>query len=148
MPKAESTSKPPRRILVIDDDDDALFVLRTLLSAKGYAVETASNGLDGLKAVALKIPDLIILHVIMPGMNGVQLTRKLKEQPRTAAIPLIMLTALTDKKYMQAALFELDVDFYLTKPFDHDELLDKVHHAIRFRRIAPDAVKDPEQTGH
>jgi CheY-like chemotaxis protein len=133
---------PPRRVLVIDDDDDARHVLQLLLKSQGYEVETAANGEEGLKKIARRLPDLIIVDVMMPGINGVQMTRKLKKHPRTACIPLIMLTALTERKYMQAALFELDVDYYITKPFDHDDLMDKVQQAIRFRRITPDAVED------
>jgi DNA-binding response OmpR family regulator len=147
MSSSGKTVKPttPRYILVIDDDEDARHVLRLLLKSQGYEIDTAADGNEGLKKIAERLPDLLILDVMMPGINGVQMTRKLKASPRTASIPIIMLTALTERKYMQAALFELDVDYYITKPFEHDDLLDKVRQAIRFRRISPDAVEEVEE---
>jgi DNA-binding response OmpR family regulator len=139
----EANTKPQRHILVIDDDPDCLTILGALLTANGYLVESASDAETGLRLVAQRLPDLIVLDVMMPGMNGVEFTRKLKAYPVTATIPLIMLTALTEKRYMKAALFELDVDYYLTKPYDPDNLLEKVEHAIQYRRVQADAVQSP-----
>lgn len=137
----DKASTTTRRILLIDDDADALLFLGSLLREQEYEVDTAASGEEAIKKIAARLPDLIILDIVMPGMNGIQLTRKLKSHPVTASIPLIMLTALNDRKYMKAALFELDVDYYITKPYEPEMLLDKVRQAIRYRRIPRDAVQ-------
>lgn len=122
-----------KRILAVDDDADMLDLIRNALGHEGYEVETASDGEQCLQKVAANAPDVLILDVKMPGMNGAQVARKLRADTGTAKIPIIMLTALSDKKYMKAALFDLGVEYYLTKPYAMDDLLDKVAMAIRYR---------------
>ncbi len=124
-----------KRILVVDDDPEVLDVIQVALKSEGYQVAVARTGPDGLEAALADPPDVLILDIMMPGMHGADVCRRLKAEPTTAAVPIIMVTALSEAKYRKAALFQLDVDFYLTKPFDIADLLDKVHQAIRFKRI-------------
>lgn len=121
-------------ILAVDDDPDVLALVKLALKHEGFDIGTASNGKEALAAAAARTPDVIILDVMMPEMNGADLTRALKAQPDTAATPIIMLTGLSEKKYVKAALFDLGVDFYVTKPFDPEDLIDKVQQAIQYRR--------------
>jgi DNA-binding response OmpR family regulator len=119
-----------KRILAIDDEPDTLLVIKNALSGEGYEVETAEGGEAGLEAAFANPPDLITLDVMMPGMNGADVSRKLKSNPATARIPIIMLTALHEKKYIKAALLQLGVDYYIVKPFEISDFLMKVKEAL------------------
>lgn len=123
----------PKRILIVDDDADILFVIGAMLKQAGYIVDSAHDGKECLHKVSASLPDVIILDIVMPHMNGGQVAKIIKSHPKTATIPIIFLTGLTDKKYMKTALFELGVEFYLTKPVAADEIIDKVQQAIRYK---------------
>ena len=118
------------RILAADDDPDALAMVRTTLKAEGYEVETVSDGQSAVQAATERRPDLIILDIMMPGLNGGQVAHQLKANADTAGIPIIMVTALNEKKYIKAAIFDLGVNFYITKPYDPEDLLEKVQQAL------------------
>ena len=134
MDPREGTSRKIRRILVVDDDADLLGLVELILKNEGYLVDLAASAEECAQKLNQHLPDVLILDIMMPKINGVQIVKKLKSFPKMAAIPIIFLTALEEKKYRQAALFELDADFYITKPFDHEDLIDKVHQAIRYQR--------------
>jgi DNA-binding response OmpR family regulator len=119
-----------KRILAIDDEPDTLLVIESALKGEGYEVETAEGGEKGIKAAYENPPDLITLDVMMPGMNGADVSRKLKANPATAKVPIIMLTALHEKKYIKAALLQLGVDYYIVKPFEIVDFLNKVKEAL------------------
>ena len=121
-----------KRVLAIDDETDALIIIKGTLAQEGYEVETATSGEEGLRKAAANPPDVIILDILMPEMNGAEVARKLKADPKTATIPVVMLTALSEKKYIKAALFELGVDYYVVKPYEKNDLIDKVNMAIRY----------------
>jgi diguanylate cyclase len=87
----------PARILVVDDERRNRDLLAVMLGAEGYGIVTASTGLDALQQVAEQPPDLIVLDVMMPGMDGYQVAARLKRDPATSRIPIIMLTALDDR---------------------------------------------------
>lgn len=137
MTQDSASTGAPKRILIVDDDPDILIVVGMILKTDGYAVDTAHDGKECLQKISAQLPDVIILDIMMPNMNGGQVAKLIKEHPKTSTIPIIFLTALTDKKYMKAALFELGVEFYLTKPVDADEILDKVQQAIRYKVEPP-----------
>lgn len=119
-----------KRILAIDDEPDTLLVIQNALKGEGYEVQTAPGGEAGLQAAFANPPDLITLDVMMPGMNGADVSRKLKANPLTAKVPIIMLTALTEKKYIKAALLQLGVQYYIVKPFEIVDFLNKVKEAL------------------
>lgn len=108
-------------ILVVDDDPRNVRLLEAMLLAEGYEAWSASSGEDALKLVAEKLPDLILLDVMMPGMNGFEVTEKLKSEPATNAIPVIIITALQDRESRLYAL-QAGADEFLTKPVDRAEL--------------------------
>ena len=108
-------------------------MMGNLFKQEGYVVDTAHDGKECLQRVSAHLPDVIILDIVLPNMNGGQVARIIKSHPKTNNIPIIFLTALTDKKVMKAALFELGVEFYLIKPVEPDEILDKVQQAIRYK---------------
>jgi DNA-binding response OmpR family regulator len=122
-----------QRIMVVDDDPGIRDVLRLSLKAAGCEVQTVENGKQCLETVTKYNPDVVILDVMMPGMNGDKVAKKLRKNAETSNIPIIMLTGLNDSKYIKAALFDLGVKFYITKPFEIADLIDKVADSIRYR---------------
>ena len=124
-----------KRVLAVDDEPDVILLVRATLEPEGYKVQGASSGEECLRIVESDPPDVILLDVMMPGMNGAQVTTRLKSKPETSVLPIIMITALGDKKYIQAALFKYGVDYYIVKPFDPDDLIEKVRDAIKYRRF-------------
>ena len=111
-----------KRILAVDDEKHILRLVQINLEKAGYLVVTASNGREALEAVALERPDLIVMDVMMPEMDGLEALQKLKSDDQTADIPVVMLTA----KAQDADVFQgwqSGADLYLTKPFNPLELL-------------------------
>jgi DNA-binding response OmpR family regulator len=114
----------PRTVLVIDDDPVIVKLLQVNFEIEGYAVISAENGLSGLARAHDEQPDLIILDVMMPGMNGLDVARSLKGSEDTQAIPIILLSAKAQAN--DVARGREVADDYITKPFDPLELLDRV----------------------
>jgi len=127
------------RILVVDDDERILNFLRSKLKASGYEVFTANNGVEGLEQAQAQEPELIVLDLLMPKMNGLEM---LKELRSFSAVPVIILTAKgADADRIKG--LQLGADDYLPKPFNPDELVARIE-AVR-RRLEPSArVKAPE----
>ena len=111
-----------KRLLVVDDDAGLLLAVSDTLRAEGYDVQTARRGAEALVIVAQVLPDLIISDIRMPGMDGYQLVRNLRSNPRTRLVPIIFLTA-KDETGDRIQGFRTGVDAYLTKPFEPDELV-------------------------
>src|SRR5690242_4296535 len=114
-----------RKILVIDDEPDALELVAYNLKQAGFSVVTAKDGAEGLEKVKSTSPDLIVLDVMLPEMDGFSLCRVFKNTPVTANIPIIMLTAKAAEIDRVLGL-ELGADDYLTKPFSPRELVLRV----------------------
>ncbi|HRP74799.1 MAG TPA: response regulator [Rhodocyclaceae bacterium] len=116
---------PIKKILVVDDSPTERFAMTEVLTAKGYQVVTAENGEDAIAKSRSEMPDLILMDVVMPGMNGYQATRTISRDEATRAIPIIMCTTKsleTDKIWgMRQGAFD-----YLVKPIDHAELLARI----------------------
>jgi CheY-like chemotaxis protein len=129
----------PEKILIIDDDVDTLRLVGIMLQRQGYQVVAAPNGTVGLEKASEDRPDLILLDVMMPEMDGYEVTRRLRKNPATATIPILMFTAKIqlDDKVMG---FEVGADDYLTKPTHPTEL--QAHVKALLARTAP---KDPSQ---
>ena len=108
-------------ILVVDDDDSIRSLLQQELSEAGYLIEEAKNGKEALESIRKNRPDLIILDVMMPEMNGFDVAAILKNDPQTMDIPIIILSIVQDK----ARGFRIGVDRYLTKPIDTAQLFKK-----------------------
>ncbi len=113
------------KILIVDDDVDALKLVGLMLERQGHQIIAANNGMQALEKAATQTPDLIILDVMMPDMDGYQVTRRLRQNPTTQATPILMFTAksgVADK----IAGFQAGVDEYLTKPIHPAELVTRV----------------------
>ena len=111
-------SKGLARVLVIDDDDSSLELSKRILSRHGYSILTANSGATGIELAIEQHPDIIVLDVIMPEMDGWQVLEKLRQLPSTADIPIIMQSMLSERELGLA----MGADDYLTKPVDNSEL--------------------------
>jgi DNA-binding response OmpR family regulator len=111
-----------RRVVVADDERDIAGLLTMNLEMEGYQVETVYDGSAALDAVRSSLPDFVLLDVMMPKMNGLDVLRELKADASTADIPVIMLTAKAGDDDVWAG-WSAGASYYLTKPFDLDELL-------------------------
>jgi two-component system alkaline phosphatase synthesis response regulator PhoP len=125
-----------RKVLVVEDDPDQLEVTRLSLKAAGFAIGTAATGIDALKKAQTVSPDLILLDVMMPGLDGFAVCEILRENPATASIPILMLTGLCSH-ISQLVAFESGATDYLIKPFVPEELISKVEKLLsRAQRLA------------
>ena len=124
----------PELILVVDDTPANLEVICETLSDAGYIVATAINGDRALKRVQAYPPDLILLDVQMPGIDGFETCQRLKAEPKTATIPIIFMTALSDAQSKEKG-FELGAVDYITKPFQEQEVLARVKTHLQLRQL-------------
>jgi two-component system, OmpR family, KDP operon response regulator KdpE len=115
------------RVLVVDDEPQVLRLLRTALTARGYDVATAASGEDALIELERRSTDVILLDLVLPGMTGLEVCRRVRED---SAVPVIVLSAHGDERDKVLAL-DLGADDYLTKPFGMEELLARVRVALR-----------------
>jgi signal transduction histidine kinase len=118
----------------VDDAPENLELLGAHLTEAGYHILTAANGQEALTAVAAHAPDLILLDVMMPVLDGYEVCRRLKSNEETAFIPIVMLTALQDFEHRLRGI-ELGADDFLTKPFNHLELLTRVRSLLRVKSL-------------
>ncbi len=117
------------RILVVDDEADIVSTIQYRLKFCDFEVITAGNGKEGLEKAADEKPDLILLDINMPIMDGHEMLERLKSRPELKDIPVIMLTAYSDKKDIAKAA-DIGVADYVTKPFDFTELMEKISNTL------------------
>jgi DNA-binding response OmpR family regulator len=120
----------PTRILVVEDDPDIAQLVERYLEKAGFAVDRASNGHDALRTIATKPPELVVLDLMLPQVDGLEICRRLRADEHTAAIPVIMLTARAEESERIVGL-ELGADDYLAKPFSPNELVARVRALLR-----------------
>jgi len=128
------------KILVVDDEEDIIELLRFNLSREGYEVSSATSGEEALTLVRSEMPNLLLLDLMLPGMDGLDVTRRLKNNPNTMKIPIVMLTAKGEEPDIVAGL-ELGADDYVTKPFSPRILVARVRAVLR-RKV----MELPEET--
>lgn len=114
-----------KRILVIEDDVNALRLLEYTLEQEGYQVFTATNGLEGLKKAQDEHPDLIILDIMLPGLDGYEICHRLRQKPENVTLPILMLSAKARQDDRNIGL-RMGADDYLTKPADPSVIVTKV----------------------
>ncbi len=117
------------KILVVDDEADLVRLIGYALQIEGYDIVTATNGQDALRAVQSERPDLVVLDVMLPDLSGVEVCRRLRDQPATAHLPIMMLSARSQVSDKVKAL-QAGADEYITKPYNPDELLQTIHALI------------------
>jgi DNA-binding response OmpR family regulator len=132
-----------RSLLVIEDDNDIIELLRYNLEREGFRILTARSGEVGLDLVRTEFPSLVLLDLGLPGIQGLDVCRKLKQNPQTAPIPVVILTARGEESDIVLGL-ELGADDYLTKPFKVRELVARVRAVLRRSPLAAPREPAPE----
>jgi two-component system phosphate regulon response regulator PhoB len=123
-------------ILVVDDEEDILELVSYNLSKAGYRVTKAVSGEEALKSARARPPDLVLLDLMLPGVDGFEVCNTLKRDPRTANVPVVMLTARGEEPDIVAGL-ELGADDYITKPFSPRVMLARIRAVLRRKTKAP-----------
>ena len=124
------------KILVVDDEEDIIELVRFNLSKDGYRIDSSLTGEDALKKVRSDSFDLIILDLMLPGIDGLEVTRKLRDNPKTRSVPIVMLTAKGEEPDIVTGL-ELGADDYITKPFSPRILIARVRAVLRRKTTEP-----------
>ena len=145
-PKSNLDKVLPARILVVDDEPFNRQCLKDPLEIVGHTITEAVDGIDALEKVAAEKPDLILLDVMMPRLDGMEVCKRLKADPATAMIPIIMVTALSEREYRIKAI-ESGATDYLTKPLDLHEVVLRVGNALRVNQAYAKLQKSYEELG-
>ncbi len=114
-----------KRVLLIEDEPNIIEAISFILSRDGWEVDTHANGIDAVDKVKVRQPDLVILDVMLPGRSGFDILRELRDNPPTANLPVLMLTARGQTKDKETAA-ALGVSRFMTKPFSNAEVLESV----------------------
>ncbi len=137
-------NKPTARILVVDDSPESINLLVYFLKPAGYEVLTAEDGPEAIEIVEKTPPDIILLDIMLPTIDGYTVCERLKKNPRTQHIPIIMITALKELKDKIRAL-EAGADDFITKPFENVELLARVKSLLRIKRYHDELIRQNEK---
>lgn len=132
---------PKLGILVVDDEPDNRELLELILSWEGFAITQAASGAEALAAVLLKLPDLILLDVMMPGMNGYEVVSRIKASAVSRHVPVMMVSALQGPEARALGL-AAGADDYLSKPFNRAELVIRVRSLLGATASAATAAED------
>jgi DNA-binding NarL/FixJ family response regulator len=138
-------SDRPARILIVDDEPLNVDYLEQELEERGFETETAADGLEALERVAAAPPDLVLLDVMMPGMDGISVLRILKGDPETRLVPVVLMTALNAVEDRVRGI-EAGADDFLSKPVDDRELLARINTALAFKRAIDETVDELRST--
>ena len=128
--ESSATSATVPRVLVVEDEPDIAALIAYQLTREGFRVETAGTGTEALQAVGREVPDLVVLDRMLPGISGDEVLQRLKDEPGTSSIPVLVLTAKREQEDRIQG-FELGADDYLTKPFSPRELVLRVQAILR-----------------
>ncbi len=145
-PRSDSSRPGRRRVLVVDDNADLRAYVSGLL-AEDYEVTTAADGLEALAAVQKRSPDIVVSDVMMPRLDGLGLVRNLREDPASASLPIILLSARAGEDSAIAGL-DVGADDYLMKPFSAPELLARVRTHVELARVRRELITELERTNH
>ena len=140
-PPAPPAAKP--KLLIVDDTPLNLKLLGDLLAVKGYAVATASSGEEALARLAQEVPDLVLLDVMMPGLSGYDVCRRIRADPATALLPVVMVTSL-DPQQERVHGIEAGADDFLSKPINQPELFARVQSLLRIKALQDEVRRQAE----
>ncbi len=124
---------PKQKILAVDDDPIILDIYEQGMTARGYEITCAISSEQALKYLSANVPDVILMDIMMPGQDGISLMRDIRSNPKTAHVPILAVSALSDAATLNDALLFGAID-YVVKPFDMDTLESKIKLAIELAR--------------
>ncbi len=119
------------KIMVVDDEPDVVDLVRLVLESDGFQVVTAYSGKEALEKIGKEMPDLVLLDIMMPQMDGWEVYSRIRANPQTKDIPVAMLTAKSQSIDKMIGLHVVKVDDYITKPFGRSELLERVKRILK-----------------
>lgn len=131
------------RILAVDDTQDNLILVEAILDSEGYEIDLASDGIKALQQIEQSPPDLILLDVMMPGMDGYEVTRRIRKNPAISYIPILLITAFHQSSVVEG--LDAGADDFIRKPFDTDELLARVRSLLRLKHSLDEQQKMARQ---
>jgi adenylate cyclase len=139
----EASARSPAKLLVVDDTPLNLKLLGDLLTVKGYAVTTAGSGEEALAKLAAEAPDIVLLDVMMPGLSGYDVCRRIRADPATALLPVVMVTSL-DPHEERIHGIEAGADDFLSKPINQPELFARVRSLLRIKSLQDEVRRQAE----
>lgn len=125
-----------RRIMIVDNEPDIVYLVKKMLEKKGYEVTQASNGRECLQKINKEKPDLVLMDVIMPGIDGWEVARKLKRNNKTKNIPVAMFTIMNDEEHVKKSFEYARADEHIGKPFSRDEMLATIERVLQKKAAA------------
>ncbi|RCJ21925.1 hybrid sensor histidine kinase/response regulator [Nostoc minutum NIES-26] len=131
------------RILAVDDTRDNLILVQTILESEGYEIDLVADGITALQHVEQSPPDLILLDVMMPGIDGYEVTRRIRKNPAISYIPILLITAFHESSVVEG--LDAGADDFIRKPFDTDELLARVRSLLRLKHSLDEQKKMARQ---
>ncbi|MBN3907617.1 MAG: hybrid sensor histidine kinase/response regulator [Nostoc sp. NMS1] len=131
------------RILAVDDTPDNLILVQAILESEGYEIDLVSDGIKALRQVEQSPPDLILLDVMMPGIDGYEVTRRIRNNPAISYIPILLITAFHESSVVEG--LDAGADDFIRKPFDTDELLARVRSLLRLKHSLDEQQKMTRQ---
>jgi adenylate cyclase len=143
-----TAARPPARtglVLVVDDEEQNRALLRDPLEARGYEVLEAENGLQALQKIAVRLPDVILLDLMMPKMDGLEVCRQLRKQPTTAHLPILIVTALSDRGDRLMGI-QAGANDFLNKPIDLRDVILRVGNAVHAKQLRDQLQAEQEKT--
>ena len=131
---AQLSNVPIGHLLIVDDEENNRMLLRDTLEVQGHTITEASSGGDALRLIAQNLPDAVLSDVMMPQMDGYELCRRIKENPASNHVPVLLITALTDRKERLAGIQAGASDF-ISKPIDLTEVTLRVRNAVQAKKL-------------
>ena len=122
-----------QRILLVDDLEDNVSLLEAILAEEGYEIDSARNGKSALAKIEASPPDLVLMDAMMPGMDGYEVTRRIRENPKLPFIPILMITASESANIPQG--LELGANDFIRKPIDFEELIARIKASLRLKNM-------------
>jgi len=130
--ESKGKNKEAKRILIVDDVEDNLFLLEAILTEEGYEVDSAKNGKEALAKIEASPPDLVLLDAMMPGMDGYEVTRRIRQNKKLPFLPVLLITAYENANIPQG--LDLGANDFIRKPIDYEELMARIKAFLRLKQ--------------
>src|SRR5687767_8128584 len=131
---AQLSNVPIGNLLIIDDEENNRMLLKDTLEVQGHTVTEATNGPDALRLIAENVPDVVLSDVMMPQMDGYDVCKRIKENPATAHVPVILITALSERKERLAGI-QAGANDFISKPIDVADVTLRVRNAVQIKKL-------------